>query len=168
MSRKLRFIGESQNKVDGKGRVSIPASFRRVLEAEDPDWTDGKNPQFVIVFGDDKRDFLEVFTIRAIDKIYAKIERMRRRDPKRIALQRLYQTNAQLGTVDETGRLVLPAKLREKIGIKDEAKFAGIGESFEIWEPAVFETQTGPESEAADGYDPDIDASEYLDADEDV
>ncbi|HKK83893.1 MAG TPA: cell division/cell wall cluster transcriptional repressor MraZ, partial [Roseovarius sp.] len=34
-----RFRGESHHKVDTKGRVSIPASFRRVLESSDPNWT---------------------------------------------------------------------------------------------------------------------------------
>ena len=50
-----RFRGEGHHKVDGKGRVSIPASFRRVLESGDPDWTDGLNPNLVIVYGDHRR-----------------------------------------------------------------------------------------------------------------
>ena len=40
-----RFRGESHHKVDAKGRVSIPASFRRVLEAGDPNWqSDAPDP----------------------------------------------------------------------------------------------------------------------------
>ena len=46
-----RFRGEAENKVDSKGRVSIPAPFRRVLEEGDPDWSNGVNPNFVIVYG---------------------------------------------------------------------------------------------------------------------
>jgi len=45
------FRGESVHKVDSKGRVSIPALFRRVLEAADPDWTDGLQPNVVVVYG---------------------------------------------------------------------------------------------------------------------
>jgi len=163
VDRKLRFIGESHHKVDGKGRVSIPASFRRVLEAEDPEWVEGKNPQVVIVYGDEKRNYLECFTLTAIDKIYDKIEKLRRRDPKRLALQKLYYTNALTTSVDETGRLVLSQKLRDKIGLTAEAFFAGIGESFEIWQPQTYDDVGAAPPESDDDFDPDVDAAEYLD-----
>ena len=68
-----RFRGESHHKVDSKGRVSIPASFRRVLEAADPNWQPGQNPELVIVYGDQRRNFLECYTIEAIEEVDAKI-----------------------------------------------------------------------------------------------
>ena len=68
-----RFRGESHHKVDAKGRVSIPASFRRVIEAADPNWTDGLNPELVIVYGDHRRNYLECYTMEAIDEVDAKI-----------------------------------------------------------------------------------------------
>ena len=43
-----RFRGEIVQKVDGKGRVSIPAAFRRVLEQGDPEWTEGLRPELVL------------------------------------------------------------------------------------------------------------------------
>ena len=46
-----RFRGESLHKVDAKGRVSVPAAFRRVLEEGDPDFSRGSSPNFVIVYG---------------------------------------------------------------------------------------------------------------------
>ena len=46
-----RFRGSEEVKVDAKGRVSIPAKFRRVFESCDPDWETGRRPQLVIVYG---------------------------------------------------------------------------------------------------------------------
>ena len=58
-----RFRGESHHKVDAKGRVSIPASFRRVIEQGDPNFIEGLNPELVIVYGDHRRNYLECYTI---------------------------------------------------------------------------------------------------------
>ncbi len=168
MDRKRRFIGEDRFKVDSKGRVSIPASFRRVLAAGDPDCAEGSHPQVVIVYGDAKRDFLECFTIEAMDRIQAKIERMPRASKKRRALQRLYATHALTTAVDETGRMVLPAKLRNKIGLEGEAFFAGTGEAFEIWKPETYDVEMDCDLTADDDFDPDEDAAIYLDGDEEV
>ncbi len=168
MDRKLRFIGESHHKVDGKGRVSIPAAFRRVLASGDPDFPESGNPQLVIVYGDDKRDFLECFTLSAIEKIYDQIERLARANPRRKALQRLYSTHAISTSVDETGRLVLPAKLREKIGLDESAFFASTGETFEIWKPETYDKVYESSLDAEGDFDPDVDASTYLDGDEGI
>ena len=54
-----RFRGESLNKVDAKGRVSVPAAFRRVIEEGDPDFSDGSYPNFVIVYGGVRSTCLE-------------------------------------------------------------------------------------------------------------
>lgn len=165
MDRKLRFIGEGHHKVDAKGRVSIPAAFRRVLTGGDPDCPEGGNPQLVIVYGGEARTYLECFTVEAIEKIYDKIEKMPRASQKRKALQRLYSTHALYTSVDDTGRLVLPAKLRDKIGLTDQAFFASQGETFEIWKPETYEEVYETALDSDEDFDPDLDASHYLDGD---
>jgi transcriptional regulator MraZ len=157
------FRGEGHHKVDGKGRVSIPALFRRVLEAGDPDWTEGLNPHIVIVYGSEKRKHLECYSSEAISEVDEKIRKLPRGSKKRKALQRLYHAQAHNTSVDETGRLVLPAKLREKIGLEGEAYFVGNGDTFEIWHPDTYETEMYSDLEADDGFDPDADPSVYLD-----
>ena len=132
-----RFRGESHHKIDGKGRVSIPAAFRRVLEAGDPDWTEGLNPTLVIVYGDHRRKFLECYTIAAMDEVDAKIAALPRGSQRRRILEDLFQSKSQTTSVDETGRLVLSAKLRDRIGLTTEALFRGTGDTFQIWKPEV-------------------------------
>ena len=136
-----RFRGESHHKVDTKGRVSIPASFRRVLEAADPSWTDGLNPELVIVYGDHRRNYLECYTIEAIEEVDAKIDGLPRGSMERKMLQRLFHGQSFPTNVDETGRLVLPAKLRQKIDLGSEAFFIAAGDTFQIWKPETYEAE---------------------------
>ena len=134
-----RFRGEGVQKVDGKGRVSIPANYRAVLRDGDPSWSEGKLPEFIIVYGDDRRNFLECFTVDAANEVDEKIARMPRGSRQRRALERLFNGQSLPATVDDTGRIVLPAKLRQKIGIDGEAYFIAMGDTFQIWKPESFE-----------------------------
>lgn len=136
-----RFRGEDTFKVDAKGRISIPASFRRVLEASDPNWTDGLSPELVIVYGDHRRNYLECYTIEAIEEVDAKIDALPRGSMERKMLQRLFHGQSFPTTVDETGRLVLPAKLRQKIDLDNEAFFIAAGDTFQIWKPETYESE---------------------------
>jgi MraZ protein len=125
--------------VDAKGRVSIPANYRAVLRDGDPNWSEGKLPEFIIVYGDERRNFLECFTIDSANEVDEKIARLQRGSPQRRALERLFNGQSLPATVDETGRIVLPQKLREKLGIRDEAYFIAMGDTFQIWKPESFE-----------------------------
>lgn len=142
-----RFRGESRQKVDAKGRVSIPALFRRVLEAGDPDWiaaaSEGKKdvrPQLVIVYGGETQKHLECYTIEAIEQVDADIDKMQRGSPERRLLEHIFHGQSYPTEVDKDGRLVLPQKLREKIGLEGEAFFIASGDTFKIWKPETYES----------------------------
>lgn len=159
-----RFRGESHHKVDNKGRVSIPASFRRVLEACDPNWREGDNPDLVIVYGDHRRNYLECYTIAAIEEVDEQIARLPRGSMERKMLQRLFHGQSYPTNVDETGRLVLPAKLRQKIGLDHEAFFIAAGDTFQIWKPETYEEEELSRTEAwLDDLPADFDPLIYLD-----
>ncbi|MEL6522422.1 MAG: division/cell wall cluster transcriptional repressor MraZ [Pseudomonadota bacterium] len=143
----VRFRGESHHKVDSKGRVSIPALFRRVLESGDPDWTDGLNPNLVIVYGPARQTYLECYTIEAINEVDDKIAAMPRGSQPRRMLERMFNGQSFPTNVDDTGRLVLPQKLREKIGLKSEAFFIATGDTFQIWNPDTFEAEEAAKAE---------------------
>lgn len=142
-----RFRGESHHKVDSKGRVSIPALFRRVIEASDPDWKDGLPPELVIVYGDHRRSYLECYTVEAINEVDDKIDSLPRGSMERKMLQRLFHGQSYPTSVDETGRLVLPAKLRAKIGLESEAFFIAAGDTFQIWKPETYEVEEAAKTE---------------------
>ena len=136
-----RFRGESLHKVDAKGRVSVPAAFRRVLEEGDPDFSNGSSPNFVIVYGGVRGSCLECYTINSISKVDKLISKLPRFSKDREMLERFINTQSTYMLLDETGRIVLSNRLKEKIGIGDEAIFAGMGEKFQIWEPKNYQNE---------------------------
>ena len=158
-----RFRGESTHKVDAKGRVSIPAAFRRVLEENDPDWTDGLNPNLIIVYGDKSRSFLEGYSMTAMDDVDEKIAKLPRGSKNRRMLERMFSGQAVQLQVDETGRLVLSPKLRDKIGIKGEAFFIASGDTFQIWEPATYEAEASQFEDIYEDFDEGFDPLTLLD-----
>lgn len=159
-----RFRGEGDYKVDAKGRVSIPASFRRVLEASDPDWTPNQNPNLVIVYGDHRRSYLECYTIEAIDEVDEKIARLPRGSMERRMLERLFNGQSHPTQVDDTGRLVLPMKLRKKIDLDDTAFFIATGDTFQIWNPETYREVEERKTEAwLDDFPEDFDPLVLLD-----
>ena len=136
-----RFRGESLHKVDLKGRVSIPAPFRRVLEDGDPEFKKGSNPNFVIVYGGVKTPCLEAYTINSISTVDQLISKLPRFSREREILERFINTQSLYIQLDENGRIVLPPKLKSLIGLEGEAIFAGMGEKFQIWKPKTYESE---------------------------
>ena len=143
-----RFRGESHHKVDVKGRVSIPALFRRVIEHGDPNYIEGLNPELVIVYGDHRRNYLECYTIQAINELDLKIDALPRGSMERRMLQRLFHGQSFPTMVDDTGRLVLPLKLRKKINLETEAFFIAAGDTFQIWKTETYEAEELSKTEA--------------------
>ena len=84
------FLSNTVNKIDAKGRVSIPALFRRVIELGDPNYIEGLTPELVIVYGDHRRNYLECYTIQAINELDLKIDALPRGSMERRMLQRLF------------------------------------------------------------------------------
>jgi MraZ protein len=142
-----RFRGESVHKVDQKGRVSVPAPFRRVLEEGDPDWSAGQNPNFVLIYGRPGRRCLEGYSMRSIGEVDDLIARLPRFGRDREILERMLNTKSVQAQVDENGRMVLPQRLREMIGLGEEALFAGMGDKFQLWSPEAY---AADEAEIAD------------------
>ncbi len=147
------FRGEVNQKVDAKARVSIPAAFRRVLEAGDPSYPDTPRPKLVMVYGDERRRFVECYSIQEMQRVEALIARLPKGSPKRRFLERNLITLSVTVEVDDDGRIVLPQKVREKIGIAAEhlsagveATFAGALETFQLWKRDVYETEIASQS----------------------
>jgi MraZ protein len=148
----VSFYGEHRLKVDGKGRVSIPADFRRVLEAGDPAWTEGLRPRVRIVYGDPRRKFLECYTIRSFQRVEAGILGLPPGTRNRLLLEQFMITGSDTCEVDADGRIVLNQRLRDRIALPEgggEAVFAGTLETFKIWMPQDYEADRDAKVAAA-------------------
>jgi MraZ protein len=156
----LAFTGEYPQKIDGKGRMSIPADFRRVLEAGDPDWTEGLNPKIYLQFGDHLKDNLRVYSVNEFDRIYAQIRAMPSGTKEKQMVSRLYLGQSMKLEIDRDGRIVMPIRQRRKLGLEQgEVLFMGVGDYFEIWKADTFETTVGQDAadwlgEQPEGFDP--------------
>jgi MraZ protein len=133
-----RFRGESLHKVDTKGRVSIPAQFRRVLEEGDPDFKTGINPSCVLVHSLKNKKCIEGYSISSINEVDDLVSELPRYSREREILERMLNAQSSYAQIDENGRLVLSQKLRELISIGTEAVFIGMGDKFQIWEPVAY------------------------------
>jgi MraZ protein len=126
-----RFVGKKRVRIDGKGRVSVPAAFRPVLERGDPERGDGGARIFVTFR--EREPFLTCLTAAHYDATVAEIEAMHEGDLARIALEEVFFENIVEMQLDDAGRVILPADLRERYGLEGEVVFGGRGRTFRIY-----------------------------------
>ena len=156
----LAFTGEYPQKIDGKGRMSIPADFRRVLEAGDPEWTEGLNPRLYLQFGDHLKDNLRVYSVKEFGRIYDHIHAMPSGTKQKAMVSHLYLVQSMKLEIDRDGRIVMPIRQRRKLGLEQgEVLFMGLGDYFEIWKADTFESTVGQDvadwlAEQPEGFDP--------------
>lgn len=145
------FRGNATQKVDSKGRVSIPAPFRRVIEESMPNKRPEDAPEFVLVFGESDRNFLEGYTLTAIDEVQKKIAQLDRGSPIRRKFERMFSGFSEDMTINPTGQVLLKQEWRDKVGIKSEAYFIASSDTFQIWNKDAFDRSL---SDAEDWNDP--------------
>ena len=125
------FLSTYENKLDKKGRVSVPASFRSYLSNL------GYNG--VICYPSFNNQSIEAWPQDRIEKISNTIDSLNPFEEKRdfFATSILSEsTNLQF---DSEGRISLSSKLLKHAKIKNSMLFVGQGKTFQIWEPTSFE-----------------------------
>ncbi len=127
----LLFTGEHRNKVDRKGRVSLPADFRAELPEEDG--------RYIYIYPSPKWDS----ALEAIDR--AQLEALTENIDSfgKYTQEQEYFTTTILGrarklSIDGEGRIVLPEDFRTSAKIEDMAVFIGAGRQFHIWQPDLY------------------------------
>ena len=125
------FLSSYENKIDKKGRVSVPATFRSHLGSM------GYNG--FISYPSFNHSALEACSQDRVEKLSNTIDSLNPFEEKRdyFATSILSEsTNLQF---DSEGRISLSSKLLKHAKIKNSMLFVGQGQTFQIWEPIAFE-----------------------------
>jgi MraZ protein len=125
------FISTYVNKVDRKGRVSVPATFRSTLATH-------RHPNLVIAFPSVRLSALECSGSDRMDEMHQRIDTLEQFSEEYENLSLLFAEAQQLA-MDGEGRVVLPEKLKQHAQITDDVAFVGLGAMFQLWNPARYE-----------------------------
>ncbi len=124
------FLSTFQNKIDKKGRVSVPAPFRQVLG--------GQVFGGIIAYGSFINPCVEACGMDRIEKISRRIEELDPFSEERDAFATAILGGSMQLAFDGEGRVMLPELLLVQASLTENALFIGKGETFEIWEPKAF------------------------------
>ncbi len=134
-----RFVSHYVLRLDAKGRVSVPASFRAVLAR------DGFDGLYCYPALD--RPALDAGGNALLGEIEELIARFSPYSDQREQFSlALYGTSETL-KIDGEGRVVLSEALKAHAGITDAASFVGLGHKFRIWEPGRFRAELAEATE---------------------
>ena len=125
------FLSTYENRIDKKGRVSVPASFRSHLSNL------GYNG--VICYPSFNNQSIEACSQDRIEKLSASIDSLNPFEEKRDFFATSILSESISLQFDSEGRISLSSKLLKHAIIKNNMLFVGQGKTFQIWEPAVFE-----------------------------
>lgn len=122
----MRFIGNIEAKTDSKGRVFLPACFRRILQAGGCDK--------VMLRKDVYQDCLVIYPEQSwneqLDLLRSKLDKW---NAKHQMLFRQFVADVEELGIDSNGRILLPKRYLAMAAIKQEVRFIGMDDTIEIW-----------------------------------
>jgi MraZ protein len=134
VGRMSQFMGTHQNRVDAKGRVSIPAPFRTILREGA-----AEGPVRAVLRPSHTHPCIEVWPVESFNALGQSLQRMPLFSDDYEDLSAALYADAHPVESDREGRIVVPDWLMKHAGLSDTVVFMGQGQSFRIWEPAAAE-----------------------------
>ena len=125
------FLSTYENKLDKKGRVSVPASYRSYLS------NIGYNG--VICYPSFNNQCIEAWPQDRVEKISTAIDSLNPFEEKKDYFATSILSESINLQFDSEGRISLTPKLLKHAKIKNNMLFVGQGKTFQIWEPTIFE-----------------------------
>ena len=125
----LHFRGIFQHAIDEKGRVSVPNRFRDVLKSRNDD-------RLVVTLGTSR--CLAVYPLERWEQTEEDLDTLPA-GPEKDEFVRHFIAPAQDCAPDKMGRILIPASLREEVGLDKNVVVLGAVSKFEIWDSKTYE-----------------------------
>ena len=124
------FLSSYENRLDTKGRISVPAPFRASCA----------NGKFsgIVLYRSFTNNCIEGMTMERMEQMANATDKMGVFDSELDDLTAMLFADARPLNFDVTGRVVIPTELLKHAGITETAVFVGRGNSFQIWNPDAF------------------------------
>ncbi|MBD3420991.1 MAG: division/cell wall cluster transcriptional repressor MraZ [Chitinivibrionales bacterium] len=137
-----RFRGSYQYSIDAKGRINVPAKFRKALNPE-------ADETFVIVRGPDK--CLQAYPLDTWQSVEEKLD-ARPQTPDTTRLRRELYSSIADSKLDAQGRIAITPKQMSIAHISSKVVLEGQGAYIEIWSPEIYDTYFSDDSNFEDVY----------------
>ena len=124
------FLGNIENKVDTKGRISVPVDFRKAIKDE--------NFQGVILYHSFKHNCIEGCSMSRMELMANATDNLNLFSEQQESLTSLLFSDARQLAFDITGRIIIPEDLLKFANITTTALFVGKGKTFQIWNKELF------------------------------
>lgn len=122
----LQFLGNIEAKIDAKARLFVPASFRKILQSSDQNT--------LILRKDLFQNCLILYPLVVWEEEVAKLRsRLNRWDMEQQALFRQFVVDAERLEMDTNGRILIPKRYCQMVGIITDVRFLGVDNTIEIW-----------------------------------
>ena len=124
------FLSTYVNKVDRKGRVSVPATFRSTLATN-------REPNLLVLFPSNRSPALDGTGRDYVEEMKDRLETFDQFSDEHENISLLF-ADAHPLTIDGEGRIVLPEALKNHAAITTDVAFVGLGAMFQLWEPGRY------------------------------
>jgi MraZ protein len=129
-------MGHHLNRLDAKGRVSIPAPFRTALRTPG---ADGTGPVSLVLRPSHTHACIEGWPVPEFERLAEPLLAMPVFSDDHDTLATALYADAFTVESDREGRVILPGPLAAHAGLSEGVAFMGMGRWFQIWEPAAAE-----------------------------
>jgi len=122
----MQFLGNIEAKIDAKARVFVPASFRKLLSAS------GQNE--LVLRKDIFQNCLVLYPLVIWEEEVARLRsRLSRWDKVQQNIFRQFVLDAERLDLDANGRILIPKRCMQMVGIESDVTFLGVDNTIEIW-----------------------------------
>lgn len=122
----MRFLGNSEAKTDAKGRVFLPAIFRKQLQAA--------AEECLVMRKDTFQNCLVLYPESAWNEQMNELrERLNRWNKEHQMIFRQFVSDVEIITLDASGRFLIPKRYQKLANIEQDVRFIGMDDTIEIW-----------------------------------